>query len=552
MSEVFDFVIVGSGFGGSVSAMRLSQKGYKVAVLEKGKRFQKSDFPKTNWDVAKFLWAPVLKCFGIQQISLLKGVMVLHGSGVGGGSLVYANTLMEPLSPVFEDPAWPKGFTWKQELGPHYQMAKKMLGVARNQLESSADELLKELGQKMGVGHTYHPTEVGVYFGSQGKAHPDPYFAGDGPERVGCTACGACMVGCRVGAKNTLDQNYLYFAEKWGTQVIPNSKVDRIQLLKSHHGRGFDLSSTTYEIEYTDTTQWFSRPKKILAHKAILSAGVLGTVDLLFRNKEIYKTLPQVSDQLGETVRTNGESLCGATSFETHRDLSRGIAIGSAIHPNETTKIEPVRYNSGSSVMRFLAVPLTSQGNALTRPLKMLGNLIVNFPQILRWAFVKDWAKQTLILLVMQSIEGRMRLKMGRSILTGFRRGLVGGANDSSIPSFIPIAQEASIKLAESMGGSKGNALPQNVITEVLLGTPATAHILGGCCMGDTPKTGVIDSSHEVFGHPGIYVMDGSVVPANLGVNPSLTITALAERFSALFPVRSQHSVPEIKFGEKL
>lgn len=534
MAQIYDFVIVGSGFGGSVSALRLAQKGYSVLVLEKGRRFGKRDFAKTNWDLPRFLWAPIAKCFGIQQITLLKRVMVLHGAGVGGGSLVYANTLMQPRSVVFQDPGWPSGCNWENELSPYYALAKKMLGVAVNQLEDQADEALKRLGEKMGCVDTYHPTEVGVFFGPAGKPVSDPYFGGLGPVRSGCTGCGACMVGCRVGAKNTLDQNYLYLAEKFGTEVRPLSKVRRVIPLKEEVTREFSLDSSHYEVEVQDAGSWFASSHRILARKVIFSAGVIGTLDLLFKNKEKYKTLPQISEQLGNCVRTNGESLCGATSFEEHRDLSRGIAIGSAIHPDELTKIEPVRYNSGSSALRFLAVPLTEDGSWWSRPLKFFAQLIYRFPQFVRLFRVKDWAQQTIILLVMQSIDRQMRLRLGRSILNGFREGLVGAATDKPIPSFIPIAQEASKKLALDLKG-----IPQNVFTEVLLGTPATAHILGGACMASSANDGVIDSNHQVFGHPGLYVCDGSVVPANLGVNPSLTITALSERFASYFPIKS-------------
>jgi cholesterol oxidase len=534
MSQIYDFVIIGSGFGGSVSALRLAQKGYSVLVLEKGRRFGKKDFAKTNWDLPRFFWAPLAKCFGIQQITLLKGVMVLHGAGVGGGSLVYANTLMQPRAVVFQDPAWPKGSNWEKELLPYYDLAKKMLGVAVNPLEDQADEALKRLGEQMGCADTYHATEVGVFFGPAGKSVPDPYFGGLGPERSGCTGCGACMVGCRVGAKNTLDQNYLYLAEKFGAEIRPLSKVHRVIPLKEQSTSDFSLDSSLYEVEVRDAGSWFSSPQRIRARKVIFSAGVMGTIDLLFKNKEKYKTLPEISEQLGHCVRTNGESLCGATSFEEHRDLSRGIAIGSAIHPDEYTKIEPVRYNSGSSALRFLAVPLTENGSWWSRPLKLFAQLIYRFPQFLRLLKVKDWARQTIILLVMQSIDRQMRLRMGRSLLNGFRVGLVGAATDNPIPSYLPVAQEASKKLAQDLNG-----IPQNIFTEVLLGTPATAHILGGACMASSAQEGVIDSNHKVFGHPGLYVCDGSVVPANLGVNPSLTITALSERFASHFPVKS-------------
>jgi cholesterol oxidase len=528
----FDFIIIGSGFGGSVSAMRLAQKGYKVAVLEKGKRFGRQDFPKTNWNIWKFLWAPVARCFGIQQITLLKGVMVLHGSGVGGGSLVYANTLMRPRPVVFQDPRWPRGLDWEQELAPHYQTASRMLGATLNKLESEADFEIKKLGAKLGVGQSYHLTEVGVFFSPEGIAPgtevPDPYFKGEGPTRAGCTGCGGCMVGCQIGAKNTLDQNYLYFAEKWGAQIIPETKALRVL-----------PEGENYLVQVQSTTDWFFKRKKTLkAKNVIFSAGVIGTLDLLFRNKEIFKTLPNISDELGDFVRTNGESLCGATSFETHRNLSRGIAIGSAIHPDEFTKIEPVRYPHGSNALRLLAVPLTDEGGMLGRPVKFLFQLIWRLPKTLKFYFVKDWARQSIILLVMQSLDHKMKIKMGKSLLSPFRAGLKGDSSNTSVPSYMPIAQKASTLLAEQINGE-----PQNVISEVLLKTPATAHILGGATMASSKSSGVVDSNQQIFGYPGLFVCDGSVIPANLGVNPSLTITAMAERFVSKFPIKEFSSM---------
>ncbi|HWZ87713.1 MAG TPA: GMC family oxidoreductase [Polyangiaceae bacterium] len=517
--EPYDFVIVGSGFGGSVSAMRLAQKGYRVAVVEAGKRWRQSDFPKTNWNAFKYLWAPKLRCFGIQSITLLKGVMVLHGSGVGGGSLVYANTLMRPESAVFEDPAWSRAVAWEQELAPHFETARRMLGVTENHALMEGERTLQRVSERMGSGDTFHATEVGVFFGKAEQTVPDPYFSGAGPERTGCTLCGGCMVGCRFGAKNTLDKNYLFFAESWGTRVLPELKVTRV--VRAANGDG-------YELETRSTTSLLPRSgPRLRAKRVVLSAGVLGTVELLLKNRDQYGTLPNVSSRLGDFVRTNGESLLGATSFDAHRDLSRGIAIGAAFHPNSLTKIEAVRYPSGSGAMRLLGVPLTPDGNAVTRPLKMIARMLSRLPRTLRLWRVRDWAKSTVILLVMQSVDQHLRLRLGRSL---FGRQLADTATAKPVPSYLPIAQQAAEILAEELQGEA-----QNVISEVLLRTPATAHILGGCCIGESRDSGVIDERHEVFGHPGLYVCDGSVVPGNLAVNPSLTITALAERFASFF-----------------
>lgn len=515
--DFYDFVVIGSGFGGSVSAMRLAQKGYRVAVLEAGKRYRAGDFAKTNWNAPKYFWAPRFRCFGIQNITLLKGVMVLHGAGVGGGSLVYANTLMQPHDQVFDDPAWSRGVNWRAELAPHYDTARRMLGVTTNPALMEGEEALRNVARRMGCEDTFHATDVGVYFGEPGVTVKDPYFDGDGPERTGCILCGGCMVGCRFGAKNTLDQNYLYFAEKWGTRVIPETEATRIV-----PGAG------GYTVETRSTTALFGKKGPTLrAKRVVLAAGVLGTVQLLLRNRDVYRTLPALSPRLGDFVRTNGESLLGATSFEAHRKLSRGIAIGAAFHPNSITKIEGVRYPSGSGAMRLLGVPLTPDGNAFTRPLKLLLHAFLRLPRMLKLLFVRDWARSTVILLVMQSVDQYLKLGLGRSL---FGRVVRGAPTDKPVPSYLPVAQEAAQILAQEIHGE-----PQNIVSEVLLRTPATAHILGGCCIGDSAESGVIDPRHEVFGYPGLYVCDGSVVPGNLAVNPSLTITAMAERFASSF-----------------
>lgn len=530
--EIFDFIIVGSGFGGSVTAMRLSQKGYRVLVIEKGRRFNPKDFAKSNWDLKNYLWAPILRCFGIQAISIFDGLMVLHGVGVGGGSLVYGNTLMEPHESCYKDLAWPEGVNWSNELSSHFQTAKKMLGVVKNPIIAEADKELQKLGESLGVGQSFHPTEVGVYFGKKTygisqSPHPvekDPYFSGQGPDRRPCHGCGACMVGCRHSSKNTLDQNYLYFAEKWGTIVLPQTAVEKIVKEKDD-----------YHVFCKTSSQIFSKSTVFKAKKVVLAAGALGTLKILFQQKYKYQTLPEISDCLGQDVMTNGESLCGATSLNEDKDYSMGIAIGSAIHTDSKTKIEPVRYPRGSDFMKILAVPLTGEGGVFLRPLKLLLNTIRKFQDILKLIFIKDWASSTIILLVMQSIEQKISLTWGRSFLSGGAKTLVRKKDSKALPSYLPIAQVASQKLAEQIEG-----VGQNIISEVLLKTPATAHILGGAKIAQDKGRGVVDLQHEVFGAPGLYVCDGSVVPANLGVNPSLTITAMAERFSSQFEVKNE------------
>jgi len=381
------------------------------------------------------------------------------------------------------------------------------------------EKTLQRVSERMGSGQTIHATEVGVFFGQANVTVPDPYFDGAGPERTGCTLCGGCMVGCRFGAKNTLDKNYLYFAESWGARVFPELKATRI--VPRAAGDGYDVETRS------TTALWPRSGPRFRATRVVLAAGVLGTVELLLKNRDDYRTLPRVSQRLGDFVRTNGESLLGATSFDRHRELSRGIAIGAAFHPNSLTKIEAVRYPSGSGAMRLLGVPLTPEGSALTRPLKLLGRMLLRLPQTLRLWAVRDWAKSTVILLVMQSVDQHLRLRLGWSLLG---RRLADTSKQRSVPSYLPIAQEAAEILAQELHGEA-----QNGISEVLLNTPATAHILGGCCIGASAEQGVIDVRHQVFGYPGLYVCDGSVIPGNLAVNPSLTITALAERFAGFF-----------------
>ncbi|HLB58810.1 MAG TPA: GMC family oxidoreductase, partial [Bdellovibrionota bacterium] len=516
-----DFLIIGSGFGGSVSAMRLAQKGYSVLVLEQGKRWGAGDFPQTNWNVKKYLWAPLFRCFGIQAITLLKGVMVLHGNGVGGGSLVYANTLITPKPEVFKDPAWPSGKDWEKELAPFYDESRRMLGVCTNPFLEAGDEAIRYLGEKLGVPQTFHPTEVGVFFGEPEVEVEDPYFGGAGPRRVGCILCGGCMVGCRYNSKNTLDKNYLYFAEKWGAGILPERTVTKISPTQGG-----------YWVEAVPTTKIFHKKSdRYFAKNVIVAAGVLGSVKLLLTNKEKYKTLPNVSGVLGKHFRTNGESLLGFTTFDKGHDFSKGIAIGSGIQPDELTMIEGVRYPEGSDAMKLLGVPLTGPGNWFTRPIKFVGNLIRHLPRVLSIYFAKGWAKRSLILLVMQFVDYQGQLKLGRNLLG--RLVLRGIPGEKPIPSYIPVANKSGEILAK-----KYNGLAQNIFSEVVLGTPATAHILGGCVMGSSSREGVLGPNHEVFNYPGLYVCDGSVFPCNLGVNPSLTITAIAERFASQFPIK--------------
>ncbi len=516
--KMYDFVIIGSGFGGSVSAMRLAEKGYSVAILEEGLHWNEKNFPKTNWNIKKFLWFPLFRCFGFQSLSFLKNLMVLHGKGVGGGSLVYANTLMRPSEKIFNSDLWPKNVNWNQELDPHFKRVQKMLGVTTNKMFFDAEKALADVGNRLGVGDTFHPTEVGVYFGQPGVEVPDPYFNGEGPPRAGCVGCGGCMVGCRYNAKNMLTKNYLWFAQKCGARIFADTKVRKIEKTDDH-----------YTVQTVKTTSWTKLKKQnFRARKVIIAAGVLGTVKILLENKLKYKTLSQISDRLAQDVRTNGESLLGVTTFDDNIDFSKGIAIGAAIHPDANTKIETVKYSEGSSFMRILAVPLTENGTVLTRPIKMLIKFSINLPLYIKIIFRNNWSKRSVILLAMQDIDSKISLYLKRR---WFSNGLSSRSEGNPAPSFIPIAQAAATEMAQSIQG-----VALNSVTEVVLSSATTAHILGGCCISASPESGVIDTNHQVYNYPGLYVCDGSVIPSNLGVNPSLTISALAERFTEQFP----------------
>ncbi len=516
----FDVLVIGSGFGGSVAALRLVEKGYRVAVLEAGRRFADHEFPKTSWRVRGFLWAPALGCFGIQRIRALRNVLVLSGSGVGGGSLVYANTLYEPLPDFYADPQWAGITDWAAELAPFYKQAQRMLGVTTYARTTAADEAMRSVAEQMGVGATFVPTPVGVYFGKSGV---DPYFGGVGPARSGCLECGECMTGCRHNAKNTLVKNYLYLAERAGAVVYPLTTVTAV---RPREGGG-------YQIETKPSGTWWRKHGPVFhADQVVFAAGALGTQDLL-HHLRADGVLPRLSGRLGALTRTNSESIVGARSRRRDIDYSRGVAITSSFHPDPHTHVEPVRYGKGSNLMGLLQTALTDGGKPWPR-LFTWASVVGRHPlRYLKLLNVRHWSEQTIIALVMQSLNNSFTVQLGRSWL-GRRRLTSRPDGSPPTPTWIPAGNEAVRKLAERIDGTPGGSWSE------VVNIPMTAHILGGCAIGDSPETGVIDAYHRVYGHPGLHVVDGSAVSANLGVNPSLTITAQAERAMALWPNRGE------------
>lgn len=532
-TDIFDYIVIGSGFGGSVAAMRLAEKGYRVLALERGKRYRDEDFPRTNWNLRRFVWLPALRCFGFMQFTMLKGVLVLHGSGVGGGSLVYANVLMEPDDRLFDAPGWRDLADWKTVLRPHYDTAKRMLGVTANPRLWPADDALRAIAGELGQGDSFRPAEVGVFFGEAGKTVGDPYFGGGGPDRAGCTHCGGCMVGCRYNAKNTLVKNYLYFAEQWGVEVRAEAEARAIRPLPADQPDG-----ARYAVTYRRSTALFGGATTVRARSVVLAAGVIGTLRLLFRCRDRTRSLPDLSPRLGDRVRTNSEALLGVTSRRLNVDYSQGIAITSVFEADAVTRVEPVRYPAGSGFIKMLAAPMIDAGDSLAgRLLKVIAHTMRHPLDFLRSKLPPDWARRTTILLVMQTEDNVMRLRLGRHMLTLFRRGLVAEHDAANtIHAQIPIGHRVARALARRMDG-----ITQAAIHETLLNTPTTAHILGGCAMARRSDEGVIDLNCEVFNYPGLYVLDGSIMPANPGINPSLTISALAEYAMSRIPPKGEH-----------
>ncbi|WP_285702734.1 GMC family oxidoreductase [Microtetraspora sp. NBRC 16547] len=509
----YDVVVIGSGFGGSVSALRLTEKGYAVAVLEAGRRFDESTLPKTSWRARDFLWAPALGLKGIQRIHVLggkNGVMVLAGAGVGGGSLVYANTLYEPLGPFFQDPQWSHITDWKAELAPYYDQAGRMLGVVRNPTVTPADEVMRTVAGRMGVGDTFRLAPVGVFFGTPGVEVDDPYFGGAGPRRSGCTECGECMTGCRHGAKNMLIKNYLYLAEKAGAEVHAETTVTDVRPVAGGYAVSVKRAGS------------LGGRRTLTARQVVFAAGTYGTQRLLHRLRK--GPLPRISPRLGMLTRTNSEALLGFERLSVKGDkLNHGVAITSSFHPDPHTHIEPVRYGDGSNAMALLRTLLIDGGGA-PRWLRFLGQVLRRPYLVPRLVNSRRWSERAVIALVMQAKDNSITLSMRRNRLRA------GPGHGEPNPTWIPAGHEAARIAAEEIGGMPGGSWLD------LFDIPATAHFLGGCAIGDSPETGVIDPYHRLYGYEGLHVVDGSTISANPGVNPSLTITAQAERAMAFWP----------------
>ena len=519
MSYEFDVVVIGSGFGGSVAALRLREKGYSVAVLEAGKRFDDKDFPKTSWRLRKFLFAPALGLYGIQRIHALPDVLILCGAGVGGGSLVYANTLYQPGDKYFNDPHWSSITDWKSELTPFYDLARRMLGVEVNPYFSPSDQAMKEVAEQMGVGHTFTLAPLGIYFGKgEGVESADPYFGGVGPARSGCTNCGSCMTGCRHNAKNTLPKNYLGLAEKIGAQVFPLTTVTGLE----------QLPDGNWKVS-AKKTDGIGR-SSFIAREVVMAAGTYNTQKLMHTFKAT--TLPLISDFLGNLSRTNSEALTGAIMPTTNIDFSRGAAITSSFYTAPDTHVEPVRYGKGSNSMGLLQTLLTDGWTARDRRKHWAAQFISRPSLIVKILNVRKWSERTVITLVMQNVDSSIKVFM--------KRGIIGrrltSINDSEHPNatYIPAANETIKRVAENYGGITAGTVGD------LIGAPFTAHFVGGCVIGSNSSSGVIDPYHRVYNYPTLHIVDGSTITANLGVNPSLTITAQAERAFAMWPNKGE------------
>lgn len=511
--KTYDYIVIGSGFGGSVSAMRLAEKGYDVLVLEEGKWRDDKDFPKTNNNPFRFFWFPKIFCRGYQRIDFFRHLAVLGGCGVGGGSIIYANSLLTPEDKVFKSDGFPNGVDWNKELKPFYKTAAGMLGKTENTVRTGMDDLLKKAAEQRGRGETFHYVDIGVFFGEPEVTVPDPYFGGKGPERTGCNQCAGCMIGCRIGAKNSLAKNYLYFAQKFGAEIAPQMRVEDII-----------RKGDEWQVVARKSTSPISlKTHRFKAKNIIVAAGVIGTLKLMFNLKR--KGRLDVSERLGCSVRSNSESLLGARKPGRGVNLAEGVAITSAVYIDDSTHIQVVRYPKGSNAMSLISTFLTDKKKGIYRPLSMFANTLLHPVKTFKVLNPVGWAKQTVILLVMQTEDNRIRLIGKKRLLGGMKLKSRLEEGKKKVPVYIPQANEFAKEMAEKMDG-----IPLSCVYEVFFDTPLTAHILGGCVLGSKTEDGVIDSEHKLFGYDNFYIIDASAIPANLGVNPALTISAMAER----------------------
>jgi cholesterol oxidase len=524
---VYDFIVIGSGFGGSVSSLRLAEKGYSVLLLEQGRRFDPGDFPKSNWNLARYLWIPFLRFFGFQKLSFYSTASIMSGTGVGGGSLVYANTLYIPPDDFFNNNSWKKYGNWKKTLEPFYDKASFMLGRVKYSKLNIEDRILEDVSVDMNARHTFDSVHVGVNL-DKSIQQTDPYFNGMGPVRNGCAECAGCMVGCRENAKNTLDRNYLWFAEKLGTEILPETKATRIE-----------FRDNLYHIDTKNITSFLKLRKKSFTSKGIVvAAGTLGTLELLLKQKHKFATLPALSDKLGHELRTNAETLCAVSGAA--EKLNNGLAITSVFSPDHLTHVEIVKYPDKSNALKwFFGLAVSGSGSSFKRSAKLV---LKSFTH--PWMFIKSvfnfrWSTSLVIFLVMQTTDNAMRMIWKKNISGG--RMKIDNSGQKKVPAFIPVGQEVMERYARKVTG-----VPQNILLEVFFDRPTTAHILGGCPMSENEESGVVDSELRVHGYPDFYVTDGSVIQGNIGVNPSLTITAMAEYCMSRIPSKNGSQMTDI------
>lgn len=529
----FDWLVIGSGFGGSVSALRLAEKGYRVAVFERGRRYRDQDLPESAWQFGKYLWAPQFGLNGIMRMSLFRHVFFPSQSGVGGGSTVYGGVLYRAKQEFFENVQWRGLGRWDQLLQPHYATAERMLGVMTVPFDSPNQQLARRLAQHFGTERTFTQAPTGVFFGEPGKTVKDPYFGGEGPDRTGCTRCGACMVGCRVGAVNSLVKNYLWFAEKRGVQILAEREVVDVTPLGAADG------SEGYRV----TTQrpggpWLSSDRQThTARGVVFAGGSLGTNELLANCKH-RGSLPLISDRLGELVRTNSESVLNVRLPEDRKTWN-DVTASSSVHVDQDTHIEFLTYGRHADFLSLLCTILVGKGNRLTRPLKWLGNILLHPVQWLKSMWPVGWSRHMVMLLVMQPLDNAIRLRARKRWFGRGYRLVTEQNRDKPNPTYIEMGNQAARWLAQHTGG-----IAQSNVLEALGNIPTTAHVLGGAVIGGDAASGVIDRHLHVFGYKNLLVCDGAAVPANPGVNPALTITALAEYAMAQIPAAVPATLP--------